>query len=118
MIDSGLPSAPTNVPSNEAFVSCLDSNDFDGNTDCENGVTGEVKLADMLAAPSVWPNVVSSSAGFEAAANVGSRFAERAIKVSMHFDMMVSSNSPALSSLKCFPAPRANAMLSLYSCRW
>ena len=31
--------------------SSRDRSDFDGNADCENGVIGEAKLADVLAAP-------------------------------------------------------------------
>lgn len=68
----------------EPGPSTLERRDLDGRVDCENGVIGDVRLAEVLVAPSVEEgNAVFRLAGTSAV--LGLRLAESAINVSTHF---------------------------------
>lgn len=118
--------------------SSRDRRDFEGRADCENGVMGDARLADVFVAPLEDGNAVLRDKG--ASLIEGRRVADSDMNVSTHLaketsqlsiaheehvgcwacvvQMIVCSNSPPLSRFSSFPAPNANTMLSLYSCRW
>ena len=55
-MDSGLPSGPVTAPpacvGSKLVVLTRDKSDLEGRADCENGVVGEARLAEVLVAPS------------------------------------------------------------------
>lgn len=68
----------------------LESKDLEGRVDWENGVIGDVRLAEVLVAPSVEDgNAVFKFAGTSAV--LGLRLAESAINVSTHFAVAMSA---------------------------
>lgn len=71
------------------FESSRESSDLDGSADCENGVIGEAKLAEVLAAPAELPgNDVLSCRGAWLALLTGVGglcIADMAMYVSTHF---------------------------------
>jgi hypothetical protein len=73
--------------------SCRESRDFDGNADCEKGVIGDVKLADVLAPPAAFAEkeVISWGGGWLALlTGVGGLcIVEMAIYVSRHFAVRI-----------------------------
>lgn len=80
---------PPGVVGSNVFESSRESSDFDGSADCEKGVIGEVKLAEVLAAPVELPgNDVASCGGawFALLTGVGGLCrADMAMYVSTHF---------------------------------
>lgn len=85
--------------------SCRDSKDFEGSVDCENGVVGDVRPAEVLAPPFAFEGnaVISWGRGwFAVLAGVGGLcMAERAMYVSTHFARL-SSRQLCLRSKKRF----------------
>lgn len=62
--------------------SSRDKRDFDGRADCENGVIGEARLADVFVAPFEEGKAVLRDNG--ASPTDGRRLADSEIKVSIH----------------------------------
>lgn len=90
---------PPGVVGSKAFESSRERRDLDGRADCEKGVIGEARLAEVLAAPVAPPNDVLSCGGawFVLLTGTGGLCrADMAMYVSTHFAVESKSAVEAL----------------------